>query len=156
MIISVDEYKALKGLADEMKAMQSRMNGLMEQLAWFQRQVFGQKSERVTDLPEEAPILSGFELPEPTDPKPEKATVPSHTRTKPTQKGKFKLEFAEALERIEVRIDPPESELILPDGRRLVRIDEERVEKLAHRASEYYVKVFVWKRRAESSGNRAD
>ncbi|OVE81293.1 hypothetical protein BVY04_03525 [bacterium M21] len=45
--------------------------------------------------------------------------------------------------RIEVPIDPPESELILPDGRRLVRVGEERVEKLAHRASEYYVKVFV-------------
>lgn len=138
--IPVEEYEAMQA---SLKAANERVVTLMEQMAWLQKQIFGQKSERLTDLPQDTPLIPGLELPEPEEAEPETVEVNTHKRKKKGGKGKFTLELPDHLERVEVHIDPPANERVLPDGRKLVRIGEERVEKLAHRPSEYYVKVFV-------------
>ena len=134
--IPVEEYEALKAAAAQVPI-------LMEQMAWLKKQVFGQKSERLTDLPQDTPLIPGLELPEPNEPKPETVEVPKHKRKKKRKTGEYTLELPGDLERVEVPVDPPKAERTLEDGRELVRIGEERVEKLAHRPVEYYVRVFV-------------
>lgn len=131
--IPVEEHEKLKAENARLK----------EQLAWYQRQVFGQKSERLTDMPGDTPDIPGLEIPSDESATPETVEVPSHKRKKKSGKGEFKIDLPDWMERVEVAIDPPENERILPDGRQLVRIDEERVEKLAYRGTQYYAKVFV-------------
>jgi len=112
------------------------------QLEWLRRQVFGQKSERLVDLPGNTPEIPDFEMPEPDEPKPQTVEIPKHTRRK-KGKGNYTLEIPDGLERVEVPVDVPKAERTLPDGAELVKIGEDRSEKLAFRPGEYYVKIFV-------------
>lgn len=142
--ITVEEYEALKAMKNGLDAANAQIRMLMDQIAWFQRQVFGQKSERLIDGLGEIDLIPGFELPEENEVEPETVAIPEHNRKKKKRKtGEYQLEIPDDLERIEFPVDPPEAELTLPDGRKLVRIGEDRVEKLAYRPSEYFAKVFV-------------
>jgi transposase len=131
--IPVQEYEALK----------STIHALQEQLDWCKRQIFGQKSERFIDVPGNIDEMPGFEMPEAEEAKPETVTVPKHKRTKNRKKGSCTIEIPDDLERVEVLVDVPEAERTMPDGTKLVKIDEERSEKLAFRPGEYFMKVFV-------------
>jgi transposase len=134
--IPVREYEQLIGLKETVAR-------LREQLEWFKRQVFGQKSERFVDLPGNMDDLPGFEFPEPrSDPEP-RVEVPGHQRRKRGGKGAFSVEIPDDLERVEELVDVPEEERTLPDGTKLVQAGEDRSEKLAYRPAEYYVKVTV-------------
>lgn len=130
---------------EEIEELTNKVKYLNGQLEWFKRQVFGKKSERVVNLPQNNPVLTGFEFPEIEEEiKPEKIKIPAHIRTKKKQgKGKFIVEYPDSLERVEFHVDVPESERILSDGRKLVKIGEDRSEKLAFKPGEYYIKVFV-------------
>ena len=132
------ENEALKAENAELR---NELKRLGEQLAWFQRQVFGQKSERLVDLPGQADLLPGLELPAPEEPPAESVQVPTHTRRKTPRKGSCTMVLPDHLERVERVIDVPESERTLPDGRQMVRAGEDQSEKLAYRPSEYYVLV---------------
>jgi transposase len=116
---------------------------LSEQLAWFQRQVFGRKSERIVDMPGETELLPGLELEEPSEPTPDPILVPAHSRRRTRRKGGCTVEIPDSLERVERVIDVPEAERTLADGREMVRAGEDRSEKLAFRQEEYYVLVTV-------------
>ena len=147
--IPIEEFEALKAavklvgdLQGVVQALQGKLAAATDQLEWFKRQVFGQKSERLIDLPGDIPDLPEFEMPEATEPKPETIEIPKHTRKK-RPKGSDSIEIPDDLEREEVLVDIPEAERTLPDGTPLKRIGEERSEKLAFRPSEYYVKVYV-------------
>ena len=137
----------LERVNEELRAenaeLRDELKRLGEQLAWFQRQVFGPKSERFTDLPGQTDLLPGMELPEPDKPPAEPVQVPTHARRKTRRKGSCTLVIPDHLERVERVIDVPESERTLPDGRPMVKLDEDRSEKLAFRPSEYYVLVTI-------------
>jgi transposase len=144
--ISVSEYeelKALRSLPALLKELQSQLDWCKSQLDWCKRQIFGQKSERLVDLPGETCDLPGFEMPEAEDVKPEVIKVPEHKRTKTIKKGSCTVEIPDNLERVEQLIDVPEMERTMPDGTKLIKIDEDRSEKLAFRPGEYYVKVII-------------
>jgi transposase len=134
------ENEALKV---ENAELHNELKRLSEQLAWFQRQVFGQKSERFTDLPGQTNLLPGMEMPEAHEPPAEPVAVPAHTRKKTRNKGESTVVIPDNLERVERIIDVPEAERILHDGTPMVRAGEDRSEKLAFRPSEYYVLVTV-------------
>lgn len=142
--IPVEEYEALKGLVATVATLTAQLAKQQEQLAWLNKQVFGQKSERLKDLPCDTPDIPGLEIPVNEESEPETTTVPEHKRKKTKRKtDEFKFELPDDLEEVEVHLDPPEEERTLPDGRKLVRMNEERVKKLAFRPAEYYAKVFV-------------
>ena len=63
---------------------------LKEQLNWFQRQLFGNKSERtVSDINQDQLIFDGFENLQ-TKTEEQKTRVPSHVRCKPNRNGQDK------------------------------------------------------------------
>ncbi len=132
-----------ESLRAEVADLRGELALVREQLAWFQRQVFGRKSERVTDLPVPAELLPGFELPAPEAPAAEAKPVAAHARRAPRREGQCALELPPDLERVERLVDVPEPERTLADGTPLVRIGEDRSEKLAYRPEEYYVLVTV-------------
>ena len=60
---------------------------LEEQLAWFKRQIFGKRSERiVNDLNSQQLMFEGFENLK-TSTEKEKKEVPAHIRSKPNRNG---------------------------------------------------------------------
>ena len=141
--ISVQEYEALKATATLVDGLQAAMAAMKEQLEWCKRQIFGQKSERLIDLPNDVPEIPGFEMPEADEPEPENIEVPKHTRKKRKSTGEFTIDYPDDLERVEQLVDVPEAERTLPDGTLMKRIGEDRSEKLAFRPGEYYIKEFV-------------
>ncbi len=126
---------------ERLLSLERRVAQLQEQLAWCQRQIFGQKSERLIDN-DSTPGLPGFEMPAP-EPEPEAVQVSPHKRKGKRGKGSCTVQVPDDLPRVKVLIDVPETERILPDGTALVKIGEDRSEKLAFRPGEYYMKVFV-------------
>lgn len=130
-------------LLSENAALRAENQYLKEQLAWFQRQVFGKKSERIVDLPCNTDFLPGLEPEELDEPEAKTAEVGAHTRRRAPRKGSCTLDLPDSLERVERTIDVPESERILPDGAAMVRIGEDRSEKLAVRPAEFFVLVTV-------------
>ena len=87
--IPVEEHEKLKAENARLK----------EQLAWYQRQVFGQKSERLTDMPGDTPDIPGLEIPSDESATPETVEVPSHKRKKKSGKGEFKIDLPDWMER---------------------------------------------------------
>lgn len=130
-------------LLSENAALRAEIQRLNEQLAWFQRQVFGRKSERIVDQPGTTDFLPGLELGDQEGPEGKAEEVAAHTRRRAPRKGSCTLELPDSLERVERTIDVPESERILPDGVPMVRIGEDRSEKLAVRPEEFFVLVTV-------------
>jgi transposase len=149
--ISVQEYEATQKLVGELQA---TVVDLKNQLEWCKRQIFGQKSERLIDLPGNVPELPDFEMPKPDEPVPETVEVPKHSRKKKKGKGKYTVEIPDDLERVEVPVDVPEPERTLPDGTLLTKIGEDRSEKLAFRPGEYYMKVFVRPKYADPNDSK--
>lgn len=137
VIIPKIEYEALRALGDTTAQLQARIADLQAQLEWCKRQIFGQKSERVIDLPGEFPLLPGLDFAD-RAPVETPVTVPSHQRRKTSRKGQCGVELPDDLERVEVIIEVPEAERTLADGTVLLPIGEDRSVKLAFREREYY------------------
>lgn len=145
------EIESLKtentSLKNENTNLKNENSYLKEQLDWFQRQVFGRKSERYIDPPDaqEQP-LPGFEL-EPKDPPKEKIKVPEHERKKKRKKNNAYqngLLIPDDIPVEQLVIDLPEEKKICPDtGLKLVCIGEEVTRKLAHKPGQYFVKEFI-------------
>jgi hypothetical protein len=142
-------------LRTEVTRLHGELGRLNEQLEWFRNQVFGRKSERFVDVPNQTELLPGMDLPEPPEP-PKPVVVPRHTRAKTRRKGTCTVQIPDDLDRVEVLVDVPESERILPDGTPLVRIGEDRSEKLAHRPGEYYMLVTIRPKYADPRDPRLD
>lgn len=117
---------------------------LEEQLAWFKRQVFGKRSERVvSDLNNQQLEFEGFENLEASKKEQEK-TVAAHTRRKPNRNGQDKITLPEDLPVKRIFLDIPEEEKVCQEtGQPLVQIGEEVSLKLAHEPGSYYVKEIV-------------
>ena len=117
---------------------------LEEQLAWFKRQIFGKKSERVVaNLNEQQLTLEGFEnLQKPQEA--EKETIPAHERRKPKRDGQDKIILPPDLPVQTTILDIPEEQKICQQtGESLVQIGVEITHKLAHKPGSYYIKEII-------------
>jgi hypothetical protein len=133
-LAAVAQSKALlEQNAGVMTGLRQRVAHLEEQLAWFRRQVFGQKAERFIDPAgrDELPALPGLVMPEPVAPVVPPVAVPAHQRQATRGKGSCTLELPESLPRVEVRVDVPAAERTLPDGRAMVEIGVDRSDNRA-------------------------
>ena len=83
---------------------------LEEQLAWFKRQIFGTRSEKVvSDVNSEQLTFEGFDLPNPT--KKEKE-VAAHTRRTPTRDGQDRITLSPDLPVETTTLDIPEEKKV--------------------------------------------
>ena len=126
--------ESISQLRAENKVLRNELLKLREQMAWFQRQVFGQKKETFI-AGESTPLIPGMELPVATvveEPVLEKTTV----KGKKKRKEYTHFEFPENAPREEEIIDLPEEE---KEG--LVCIGEDVTERLAIRKARFFVKV---------------
>jgi len=113
---------------------------LKEQLAWFKRQIFGRKSERLTDVLGNTPELLGFDFKNAEVEILPKSHIKPHDRKKSqSRKGEFKLEIGENVEVVEKVIDIPEADKIDPaTGKTLVCIGYDKSDKLATKPEQHY------------------
>ena len=131
-------------LQKEVVELRCQIIHLEEQLAWFKRQIFGKKSEKiVAGLNEEQLQFEGFDAP--VDEKKDDAQeVPAHQRRKPKRNGQDAITLDPNLPVKTTVIDIPEEEKICKKtGEPLVKIGEEVTHKLAHEPGSYYIKEII-------------
>jgi transposase len=120
----------------ENKLLSDKIHYLEEQLAWFQRQIFGQKADKFVDAQGQQLFLNGFgELEKEA---PTKQTVATHERSS-KKKGNDTISFPETLPIERQVIDLPQEE----KDASLVKIGEEITRKLAYKPGSYYLKEIV-------------
>ena len=133
---------ALNSLIEENDQLRKEVGNLKEQLEWFQRQVFGKRSEKDVQRNEDQLFLNGLgelEVPEEA-----KQDIPAHQRTKRKDKNSDKLEFPKDLPVQKTVIDVPEDQKVCPGtGKPLVLIGEEVSSKLAHTPGSFYIKQTI-------------
>lgn len=123
-------------------SLQNDIAQLKEQLNWFQRQIFGQRSEKII-LPNPNQLTFGFENLE-VIPEEKKTLVPPHERRKPNRNGQDKITLPPDLPVEKIILDLPEEEKICKEtGEALVKIGEEVTHKLAHKPGSYYIKEII-------------
>ena len=122
--------------------LKNEVSTLKQQLAWFTKQVFGQKSEKIiSDVDSKQLTFEGFENIQPDE---EKKPVKGHTRTSAKNKGKDKIALPPNLPVEQTVIDIPEEEKICSEtGKPLVKIGEEVTYKLAHKPGSYFLKEII-------------
>jgi transposase len=130
-------------LSKEINEKDHAISSLEEQLAWFKRQIFGKRSERIVgNVNSQQLLLAGFE--NLNAPKEEKKTVGSHTRKKPNRNGQDKINLSPDLPVQTVYLDIPEEQKVCKEtGVSLVKIGEEVTHKLAQHPTTYYVKEII-------------
>ncbi|MGA8163829.1 MAG: IS66 family transposase [Waddliaceae bacterium] len=136
-------------LKNKVTALNNEINSLKEQLAWFQRQVFGKRSEKIVkDLDDSVQLFPGFEeyleKQKEQSEKIEEKQVASHKRRVRKNTGKDKISIPEDLPVERIELDLPEEEKTCSEtGLPLVKIGEETSRKLAHVPESFYVKEYV-------------
>lgn len=153
MVTEVINYETLyKEATSRIAAQAIQITSLQTQLDYLKRQMFGQKSERFIDNPSPDELLPGFEFPEEPVVEVKTTQVPSHERRSLKNKGKFKIELPADLPRETVYKDIPENEKFDPKtGEALVKIGEERTDKLAFRPGSFFIKEFIYPKYALKS-----
>ena len=131
-------------LQKEVTELRSEIICLNEQIAWFKRQIFGKKSERVVaDLNKNQLEFEGFDELETLE-KQETKTVPAHERKKPKRDGQDAIKLSPDLPVQTVVLDIPEEDKICKEtGIPLVQIGVETTHKLAHKPGSYYIKEII-------------
>lgn len=113
---------------------------LKEQLAWFRKQLFGPKSEKLSNIPLDAPLLPGFDFGDEVITEEKKEQI-SYERKKAVKKGSCTLELPGNMEVRETIHELPEEKLIdEATGEELVEIGRESTDKLASCPAKYYIK----------------
>jgi len=124
----------IQGLISQNQSLSGQVEKLTAQIAWFQRQLFGAKSEKFVPVPEGTALLPGFEAAPEAAPVEPAQHVESHER-KPREKFGWN-EIPADLPREELVIDVPEAERA---GMEL--IGYEISERVARRETRFFVKV---------------
>ena len=115
---------------------------LEEQIAWFTRQLFGKKSERVIDANPKQLKFDGFETAD--QQKTDTQTISVHERKKRSSTGEDAIKLPEDLPIETTVIDIPEEEKVCKEtGIPLEKIGEEVSHKLAHRPGSYFLKRII-------------
>ena len=143
-IITIDELKCkVSQLCNENSSLSNENIVLKEQLDWFRRQIFGQKSEKViADVNEEQLLLEGFEKLKKEEV--DALSVGNYKRKKNKRKGQDAIQIPENLPVETTIIDIPEDEKFCREtGKPLVKIGEEVSHKLAHKPGSFYIKEII-------------
>jgi len=140
-----EETIYLQQLENKNQFLISEVKSLKEQLDWFQRQFFGQRSEREIPMPNDQQLLLDIvESFKGTPPEEEVETVPAHQRRKPKRHGKDSLTLPDDLPVKTTIIDVPKEERKDPEtGELSEKIGEEVTRKLAHTPGSYYIKEYI-------------
>ncbi len=129
-------------LQEQNQYLQQTIQNLQEQIDWFNRQVFGKKSERNIPDSSEQLFFEGLEKVEEIAKKTKK--IKAHERKKPIRDGKDAIDLPEELPTKIIVLDIPEEEKICPEtGAPLKKIGEEVTCKLSHTPASYYIKKFI-------------
>ena len=141
--IPLEQYIAENSqLKKTIESLTGEVSQLKEQLEWFRRQIFGQKSEKIVALIGSEQLSLPLEFP----PKPEEEieVIPPRLRKKPNRDGQDKITLPEDLPTEQHIIDLPESEKICPvTGKPLVKIGEEITQKLAYKPGRHFIKKII-------------
>lgn len=133
----------------ETQRLQKEIAYLSEQLEWFKRQIFGQKSERIVQIPDDQ--LTLFELP-PALPPTKNQSVEGFKRANRSAKSEIAFPADLPIERI--ICDVKESEKICKEtGKPLIKIGEEISQKLAFKPGSYFIKEIVRPKYAMPKGS---
>jgi hypothetical protein len=119
--MTIAEISTLDALKVENACLREANTYLEEQLAWFKRQIFGKRSERiVSNLNHEQLLLEGFEnLPAEEA---EKKRVAAHERKKPNRNGQDKISLSPDLPVQTTILDiPKEAKICQETGEALVQ-----------------------------------
>jgi transposase len=137
------EFPDQKHFLKEIAIRDEKITHLEEQLAWFKRQIFGKRSERVaSDLNDQQLIFEGFENLQTKEEA--KKIVPAHTRRKPNRNGQDKITLPDDLPVKTTVLDIPEEQKVCQEtGEPLVQIGIEVSHKLAHEPGSYYIKETI-------------
>jgi hypothetical protein len=115
--MTITEISLLERLQAENSFLLHENKYLKEQLAWFKRQIFGQRSERiVSDLNRQQLMLEGFENPE-VPKEEEQETISAHKRRKPNCNGQDKITLPADLPVQTTILDIPEGQKICQETR---------------------------------------
>ena len=136
-------------LQKEKISLQQKISSLEERIAWFERQVFGKRSERIVKNLDESHVLylPGFEewckKQEDKEVQIEKQQVAAHSR-RIHNKGKDTITFPKDLPVKRIELDLPEEQKVCSEtGLPLIKVGEEVSRKLAHIPGSYFVKEYV-------------
>jgi len=145
-VTTVSTTDTLPDWAAERAALHARIAQLEHQLAWFQRQLFGQKSERRHIEPAPGQMSLGEGLAPPPGAEPAKRTVGAHQRriaAKPAQDTEdARLFFDEGRVPVEV-IEVPNPEAEGLDADQYEIIGEKVTHRLAQRPGSYVILKYV-------------
>jgi transposase len=142
--ISLEQHLTeVSQLKDTVKSLHNEVVFLKEQLEWFKKQIFGQKSEKFVETRNEEQLcFEGFDKLAVAPP--EKKVIPAHERTKRKPTGKDKITLPADLPVERQVIDLSEEARVCPEtGEALVKIGEEVTSKLAHKPGSYFIKQIV-------------
>jgi transposase len=136
------------GPLTELDCLRQEVNWLNERVTWFERQMFGERSERVVE-PEnkDSQFLPGLDL-KGIEPPVETGEIAAHRRKKKKRKSENDnsngLLIPDNLPVEQTILDLSEEEKVCAKtGEKLVRIGEEITRKLGHRSGYYFVKEIV-------------
>jgi len=139
------QFSNTEQLQNEVLSLQKENHFLKEQIEWFKRQFFGQKTEKVIDNNQLSLLdLIGYKPEAQASPAVEEESIEAHKRRKPNRNGQDAMSFPEGLPTETIVLDLPEEKKVCPEtGVSLVKIGDEVSEKLAHRAGSYYIKKTI-------------
>lgn len=128
----------------EITQLSNEIKHLKEQLEWFKKQVFGQRSEKFVESGGSTQLcFEGFDKLTAGSVE-EKQTVPAHERTKRKPNGKDKITLPADLPVERHILDISEEEKVCPEtGEHLVKIGEEVTSKIAYKPGSYFIKQYV-------------
>jgi transposase len=131
---------SLETLQKENAKLHEEISYLKEQIAWFQRQIFGQKSEKFVDTRNAQQLhLDGFDNLSSQE-TPIKQKVAAHDRVKVKRGGQDKISLPENLPVERQVLDLPEEEKKCSEtGEALVKIGEEVTRKLACTPARFFI-----------------
>ena len=133
-----------EALVREICELRQLIDSLRQQIEWFKRQIFGQKSERfIEENPDQ--MLLDLNIKE-TEEIPETFEVPAHLKRRPAKgKEEFKLDFPDDIPVEEIIHDlPPEKRVCSVTGKEMVEIGRVHVDKLACTPASFFLKRNIY------------
>ena len=125
-------------------ALQGKIILLEEQLAWFKKQIFGQKSERIVANLDSQPLLPELVIADPQAHEPEKENISYERNKVQKNKGSDTISFPDDLPVKRVELDIPESEKFCPEsGEPLVCIGHDVSRKLGRSPEQFFIVEYV-------------
>jgi len=138
-------------LKQEVLSLKAQLTRMQEQLSYFQKILFGKKSEKFISN-DAQPLFPGFEaLLQSNELPTEKIAVKSHEKQKVSKSPINTITFPEDLPVERIELDVSEKEKIDPETNKpLVCIGEDISRKLAKKPASYFIKEYVRKKYARA------